>query len=144
MSSKEGQHDLTTSNNTYDSIDNELNTEDKDNQEGYAKKHPAYQQEYDILGLALQSSTNSLPCNEVGASNVALQAISQGHMNTCPIHSGILPNAEALPSQAGELKQLPMDRYLAEGLAERYALLNIDPSDSGGQWARYSGCTCGK
>jgi hypothetical protein len=140
MSSKDGQQDSTTSNHTYDSIDNELNTEDEDNQEDCAKKHHASQQEYDLLGLALQTSTNRLPSNEADTSNVAPQA--QGHQSACPIHSGFLSNADAVPIQAGELKQLPMDRYLAEGLAERYALLSIGPSENEGQWARYAVWTC--
>jgi hypothetical protein len=134
---------LATSNDTYDLINNELNTQDEDNQEDCLEKHVTYQQKYDLLGLALQTPTSSLTSNEAETSNAALQAMPQGHLHTCPIPSGILSSADVLHGQAGEPKQLPIDRYLAEGLAERYALVNISPSDTGGQWARYSGCLCG-
>jgi hypothetical protein len=131
------------SNDTYDLINNELNTQDEDNQEDCLEKHLTYQQKYYLLGLALQTPTSSLTSNEAETSNAALQAIPQGHMHTCPILSGILSSADALHGQAGGLKQSPIDRYLAEDLAERYALVDISPSDTGWQWARYSGCRCG-
>lgn len=144
MSSKEGQQDPTTSNHSYDSIGNELNTEDKDNQEDCSKKNLAYQQDNDLLGLALQTSATNLPGNEMNTSNATLEAMSQGHIYTCLIHTSILSNAALLPSQSEELKQLPMNRYLAEDLSQRYALVNISRSGSGEQWARYPGCLCGQ
>ena len=120
----------------------EFNTQYENNQWGHTKKYLPYQQEYDLLGLVLQDSNNSQPSNGVEPFKESPEAGSQDVVSTCPIHSTTLSNAEVLPAQGGELKHMPMDRYLAEDLAERYSLFDIGPSDNDGQWARYSSCLC--
>lgn len=127
-----------------DTIDAELNTKREHNRWGHTKRYLPYQQEYDLLGLALQLSNDSQTANGVEPFNEGPEARSQDLACACPVHSTIPSNTEVLPAQAGELKHTPMNRYLAEGLAERYALFDIGPSDNGGQWARYSGCLCGQ
>jgi hypothetical protein len=130
------------SNETNNSVGVELNAQFEHNRWGYTEKYLAHQQEYDLLGLALQTSNNSQPANGVEPFKEGPKAESQGLVSTCPVHSAILSNADILPTHVGELKHMPLDRYIAEGLVERYALLDVGPSDSGGQWARYSSCLC--
>ena len=109
-----------------------------------SKEHLKHRQEQDLLGLASKTFTNSVPDNEADSSDEVLEAIPQDRISACPVHSGILSSADTLPGQVGEIKYAPMDRYLAGGLTERYALLNIAPSGSGGQWARFFSCLCEK
>jgi hypothetical protein len=122
----------------------ELNTQNENNQWGHTKKSLPYQQEYDLLGLILQASNDSQSGNGVEPFKESPEAGPQDLVSTCSVHSTILSNAEVLPAQRGELKHMPMDRYRAEGPAERYSLFDIGPSDDDGQWARYSSCICEK
>jgi hypothetical protein len=139
-SSSAGEHKPPSSNETDDSSGLGSNTQDHLCHTSIG--HIKHRQEQDLLGLASNTFTSSLPNNETDSSDEVLKAISQDRISACPVHSVILSNADALPAQAGEAKYVPMDRYLAEDLKERCAILNIGPSDSGGQWAIYSGCLC--
>lgn len=143
-SSTQGTLELETINETNCPTSVQHNTEDEDTIWGHTKKHLSYQQEHDLLGLAVQTSITSLPDNTVGASNAELHVTPQDQISSCPMHSRILATADVLSSNTGEVKQMPIDRYLAEDLSDRNALLNLDPSDSAWQWARYCGCLCGK
>jgi hypothetical protein len=107
-------------------------------------EHIKHRQEQDLFGLTLNTSYKSLPDIEADSCDEFLEAIPQDRISACPIHSSILSNADALPVQAGQIKYVPMDRYLAEGLKERYALVDIGSLGSGGQWSRYFDCLCEK
>jgi hypothetical protein len=139
--SKEENKNLTKSNETNGPSDVELQTEDKDTRRCCIKDYPPYQHEYNLLGLALQTPTTSLPGNKKDTSETTPQAIFQVHKSTCPVHSRTLASAEG---QVVQLEEAPLDRYLAEGLSERYALVNISTSDAVWEWARYSDCLCGE
>jgi hypothetical protein len=107
-------------------------------------EHLKHRQKQDLLGLEPETFTNSVPDIEADSSDEVLEAIPQDQISACSVHSSILSNADALPGKAGEIKYAPMDRYLAEGITERYALFNIGSSGSGGQWTRYFSCLCEK
>jgi hypothetical protein len=98
-------------------------------------------QEQDHSGLTATTTHDVLPQNEVNDSDEVLGASPQNQATFCAVHHRIFSNADKLPGREEQLKQLPMDRYLDEGLAERYAILSLD---DGGQWARYSSCVCSK
>jgi hypothetical protein len=104
---------------------------------GYSKD----KQEQDLLGLATTTIHDVLPRNEVNGSGEVLEASPQDQATFCAVHHSIFSNADKLPGQEEQLKRLPMDRYLNEGFAERYAILSLD---DGRQWARYSSCVCSK
>jgi hypothetical protein len=144
ISSKKGEQGFPKSSETDDSLDKELDTQNKDSLWSCSKESRAYQQEHDLLGLALITSNDSVPDSRVDSDKEGLEARTQDNISACPIHRSILSNVEALPSQAGELKCMPMERFLAEGLAERYALLSPSYSNTGGEWTRYSACLCGR
>jgi hypothetical protein len=110
-----------------------------------------YRPQHGLLGLALQTYNNGLPGNEVHASKEVIEATphdqEQIPSRLCPIHKSLLAgiplNMDAQPGQVTESKHTPMERYLAEGLVERYALFSIGMTNAGEEWARYSGCLCG-
>jgi hypothetical protein len=105
--------------------------------------HVKHRQEQDLLGLTLQASNNS----EVGISESASQAVLEEKIAACPVHStllsGLQGDANALLGQGAGPKLIPIERYVAEGLAERYTLLSLSHSNTGAEWARYSSCLCG-
>jgi hypothetical protein len=77
-----------------------------------------------------------------------LEALKQSPTTTCPIHSVLLAEYSAdaytpptqSPTPLGGLT--PMERYLAEGEAERYSLYGHSQSGTG-DWRRYILCCCG-
>jgi hypothetical protein len=107
----------------------------------------ACEREYDLLGLALQTADGSIPNDEIDTAEALIETRHQGQMNVCPIQTALfaqLHNVEDnTPKSNQETAQLPMERYLLEGFAERYALVSIDQSGTGGDWAMYSDCRCG-
>jgi hypothetical protein len=118
-------------------------------------EHIIHGQEYDILGLTLQSSTSVSPhANELQTSNEALQPISHEQISACPVHSALVigdheeedPDSPDIDSQrvlpCRGMGHTPIERYLAEGLAERYALFSPSQAETAGEWARYFGCLC--
>jgi hypothetical protein len=139
--SKEEIQNLTNRNETNGPLDAESQTEDKDTRRSCIKDYLAYQHEYHLLGLAVQTSTTSLLDDKIDTSETAPQAIFQVHKSICLVHSRTFASAEG---QAVRLEKAPLDRYLAEGLSERYALVNISTSDAVWKWARYSDCLCGE
>jgi len=123
-----------------------------------AMTYTVRRQEYYLRGLTLQSS-NSLPGNvmqtsqgkpgnDLGASS-GLSNTSIPLLN-CPVHGGVLPGfdtaALAFTSHGTAPAYMPnqtaMERYLTEGLAERYTIVNLNESNTA-DWARCNGCTCG-
>jgi len=133
-------------NEIYNPFETESSTQDHlcDSSTEYMK----HRQEQDLLGLTLQTPKNSLPDNEMNTPNTLLQAVPEEKIVACPLHNallaGLLADEVTSDGTASDSKSMlmPMDRYLAEGLGERYALLNLRPSDAEGDWARYSGCLC--
>ena len=123
-----------------------------------AMTYTVRRQEYYLCGLTLQSS-NSLPGNVMQTSRgkpgnnlgapSGLPSASISPLN-CPVHAGVLPGfdtaALAFTNHGTEPahmpNQTPMERYLTEGLAERYTVVNLNESDTA-DWARCNGCTCG-
>ena len=158
ISSKKGQQDpqstshkasdFATSNETHDLFDESFLNEE----------HPAdlstgqssHRQQHDLLGLALQIDNSGLPGNKVHASNEVSEATphdqEQVFASLCPMHkallAGVQSSMDGQPGQARELKYIPMERYLAEDLEERYALFNLGRTSVGEEWVRYSGCLC--
>jgi hypothetical protein len=113
-----------------------------------------HRQQNDLLGLTLQPFNNTIPDNEMKISstflhNNSLQAVPDEKIAACPFHRTLLVgfHAIAVTSRATtsdpKSMLLPMERYLAESLAERYALVSISHLEIE-DWARYSGCLCGK
>jgi hypothetical protein len=106
--------------------------------------------QHDLLGLALQIENNGSSGNKVHTSKEVIEATShdqeQVFAGLCPMHEALLArvqsNMDGQPGQVRELKQIPMERYLAEDLEERYALFSLGPTSVGEEWARYSGCRC--
>jgi hypothetical protein len=109
-----------------------------------------HRQQHGVLGLTLQTTNYTLPQNAMNISDTSLQAVPEEKITTCPVHNALLEgwHAGTAISQATAFEPkdmtLPMDRYLAEGQAERYALLSLSHPETGGEWARYSSCLCGK
>jgi hypothetical protein len=139
----------------YDLLGTEFSAEDTpaDPSMGYIA-HAFHRQQNDLLGLTLQPFNNTIPDNEMKTSstslhNVSLHAVPDEKIAACPVHRTLLAglHAIAVTSRAttSEPKSmlLPMELYLAESLAERYALVSVSHSETG-DWARYSGCLCGK
>lgn len=99
-----------------------------------AMKHIAQRQEYDLLGLSLQ-----IPGNEIFQVPLRIQ------VSACPIHNALFQEnlSSAIPMQGSAAMSMlsftSIDRYLAEGLAERYAIYSASGT---GEWARYHGCQC--
>jgi hypothetical protein len=100
-----------------------------------------HRQDQDLMGTSSGTLHDSLSSDQVDKFLEATKTASQDCVSTCPIHNSVLSNAEKMPGQGPQLKHLPIDRYLAEGLEERYTLLKLDDE---AQWARYSGCICVK
>lgn len=114
-------------------------------------------QEYYLRGLTLQSST-SLPGNVMQTSHgkpgddlevPGIPNVSISPLN-CPVHGGILTGFDTAAlaftrhrtTPAYMPNQTPIERYLTEGLAERYTIVNLNESNTA-DWARCNGCTCG-
>jgi hypothetical protein len=103
--------------------------------------------EHDLLGLTLQTANGSVHDNERETSKTLIETIPRGQIRACPLHDALIAGLHGdeefppEPSQASGL--MPMERYLAEDLAERCALLSLNHSEMGREWARYSGCLCG-
>jgi hypothetical protein len=118
--------------------------------------YSADRQQHDLLGLSLQTAINGLSNNETKAPNnsfhnTALQAVLGEKVAACPVHKTLLAGFHASAVTGGattsepKSKLMPMGRYLAEGLEERYALVSVSQSETGGEWARYySACLCGQ
>lgn len=115
-------------------------------------------QEYYLRDLTLQSS-NSLPGNvmqtsyrkpgnDLGASS-RLPNTSISPIN-CPVHGSVCPGFDTAAlaftshgmAPAYMPNQTPMERYLTEGPAERYTIVNLNEPNTT-DWARYNRCTCG-
>jgi hypothetical protein len=109
--------------------------------------HVKHRQEQDLSGLTLQASNNDILDNELETSKEVIEAIPQKQIRACPVHgalfAGLYGDTDLLPNPSQETGPMPIQRYVAEGLAERYALLSSNQTETGGEWARYSGCRCG-
>jgi hypothetical protein len=109
--------------------------------------HAVHRQQNDLFGLTLQTPNNSSSDDEMEISHTPLPAAPEEKITACAVHISLLAGLYADPATSraaapGPNEMLiPMDRYLAEGLAERYALLGLGHEGTG---ARYSGCLCGK
>jgi hypothetical protein len=105
-----------------------------------------HQQRHDLLGLALQDSRDDLLDNELQSPKNSAESISQEQISACPVHGALLAELQDttrhLSSQGQGMASMPMERFLAEGLAERYTLLKISQTETEGDWARYSACLC--
>jgi hypothetical protein len=95
-----------------------------------------------------------MPYNETKISstspyNTFLQAATDEKIAACPIHKTLLSGFHAIAATSRATTSepqsmlMPVERYLAEGPDERYALVSISHSETG-EWARYSGCLCWK
>ena len=110
----------------------------------------SHRQEHDLFGLSLQPEKDNLRGkDEYTAIEVTSDTSYDGDKSlshACPIHQILL--AELRSDTYSKLGQdripadLPMERYLAEGPAERYALFRMDVLNSGEDWARYTKCLC--
>ncbi len=108
--------------------------------EASTQQHVNQRQEQDLLGLASETTNDaSWRRSESDSPDEVLGAVPRDQMSACPIHSRILSGQEKRPVRGEQPVHMPMDRYLAEGLVERYALLSLD---DGEQWARYFHCVC--
>jgi len=85
-------------------------------------KYSKDKQDQDLLGLIAITAHDILPIDEVDSFDEALKSPPWNHATICAVHGSNFFNADKLPGQKDQLKQLPMDRYLDEGLAERYAI----------------------
>jgi hypothetical protein len=136
--------DLVTTIEKRSLIRGQNDTQDKDALCLYTREDLSSQQQHDLLGLALQTSAGRVPDDEVETSYEGPRAIDEDHIPTCPIHRSILSNTSIPIVPGGEQMVTPMDRYLAEGIQERYALVHVGISDSEEPWARYKDCLCMK
>jgi hypothetical protein len=141
VSSTELTADLVTITEAQSRMGVQHNTEGDGTLSIHTMENLPYQQEHDLIGLALQTSITAVPNDEVEISHEGPRSVNDGHISICPIHHSILSSADKLKVQEGQ-KLVPIVRYLAEGLQERYALVNVETSDSEEQWARYKDCRC--
>lgn len=107
--------------------------------------HFAYGYEHRMLDISLRTS-NSMPDNYVAGRKVLPNtSASHSQISICPIHASLLENqGHASSTLRGRRKApvpRPIDRYLAEGPAQRYAIVNFNAPDTG-EWTRYSKCRC--
>ncbi len=136
------------SNRTHDSLDKELPTQEVGAH--VSINHFSRTPGQDLLGQTQQTSSNRNCDDEEHRFKDVVETISsdQEWMSaaSCPVHkaflAGVHSKMDAQPGQAGELKHMPMDRYLAEGVTERYALFSLSSTSAGEDWARYSECIC--
>lgn len=107
-----------------------------------------YGQEHDLLGLSSQTAGESVRDNETEIQKRFTETMHQEEIRSCPIHGALIARLhgdEDFPPKSSQASGLtPMERYLAEDLAERCAILSLSHSETGREWARYSGCLCGK
>jgi hypothetical protein len=128
-------------NETYDWLDTEAALAERP--AGFWFEHVKHRQEQDLAGLTLQASNTNVLDNESETSKEAIEAMPQEQIWACPVHAAVLSRLSGdtdLPNQ--EPAPMPIERYVAEGLAERYALLSLSQAETGGEWARYSACIC--
>jgi hypothetical protein len=99
----------------------------------------------DLLGLSMQSSNCLLNCTDGKVSNIILQVMLEQKMTPCPRHSALLSRFPTDPSISHDPPSdlTPIERHLAEGIAERCALFAVNNSETG-QNARdtYSAWLC--
>jgi hypothetical protein len=125
-------------------IRGQYDTQDKDALCFHTREDLSSQQQQDLLGLALQTSASRVTDDEMETPHEGPCAIDEDHIPTCPIHRSILLNTIIPIIPEGEQMVAPMDRYLGEGIQERYALIHYRASDSEELWARYKDCRCMK
>jgi hypothetical protein len=114
---------------------------------GFWSEHVKHRQEQDLAGLTLQASNTNGLDNESETSKEVIEAMTQEQIWACPVHAAVLSRLYGdtdLPNPSQEPAPMPIERYVAEGLAERYALLSLSQTETGGEWARYSACICGR
>jgi len=126
---------------------------DEDNPTGSSTEHTTHtakRQQHELLGLALQYSSTIANDKEYKIPIPQPQALSDEKIASCPVHrdllAGLSVDAAVSNGTAPDPKNtlMPMERYLAEGLAERYALFSFSYSETGREWARFSDCVCGE
>jgi hypothetical protein len=130
---------------------------DEDSPTGSSTEHAtlaADRQQRDLLGLALQCSSTIANDKEykipIPQPQPQPQALPDEKIASCPVHRALLtgPPVDAAisdgPASDPKNTLMPMERYLAEGLAERYALFSFSYSETGREWARFSDCVCGR
>jgi hypothetical protein len=140
----------------YDLLGTESNYEDTSADPSMGDiTYSAHRQQNDLLGLTLQMPNTCLSNNETKISNASLQnaslqAASDEKIAACPVHNALHAklHADTLTGNGTTSEPnrvlMPMKRYVAEGVEERYALFDVGQAESGGDWARYFGCLCGK
>jgi hypothetical protein len=112
--------------------------------------HSVHRQQNDLLGLTLQTPNSSSSDDGMKNSHTPLLEVPEEKIAACAVHVALLAGLHAGPATSRATAPgpkempIPMDRYLAEGLAERYALLGLGREGTGREGARYSGCLCGK
>jgi hypothetical protein len=126
---------------------------DEDSPIGSSTEHTtlaAKRQQHDLLGLALQYSSTIANDKEHEIPIPQPQALHDEKIASCPAHlallAGLPVDAAIRDGTALDPKNtlMPMERYLAEGLTERYALFSFNCSETGREWARFSDCLCGE
>ncbi len=91
------------------------------------------------MGLALQTFNDGVTGSEKNNSSSPLEGVTEELNSACPIHSALLAALNAATVTSGGITSelegtfKPIDRYLAEGIEERYALLSVSDSDTGGE-----------
>jgi len=130
-------------NETYDWFDAEAALAERAG--GFWSGHAKHRQEQDLACLTLRASNTNVLDNESETSKEAIEAMPQEQIRACPVHAAVLSRLYGdtdLPYPNEEQAPMPIERYVAEGLAERYALLSLSQTETGGEWARYSACIC--
>jgi hypothetical protein len=134
--------DFPTMRDMYDWLDTDA--AEAEHPVGFSTEH---RQEQDLSGLTVQASTTNVLESKLDNSKEFIEAIPEEQIRVCPVHGALFgglygPTVRPNPSQ--RTSHMPLERYVAEGLAERYALLSLNQMETGGEWARYSACLCGR
>jgi hypothetical protein len=111
--------------------------------------HAAHRQHHDLLGLILPAPNNHPLDHETNISYTPAQITNDEKIVACPVHGTLsagfyaddairYENAAVYKSASTPLLA-PMDRYVAEGLAERYTLVKVGYPGTGREFSR---CLC--
>jgi hypothetical protein len=158
VSSKKGDKDQDGLNNRTSGFSTDSKTQGSSNAELSTKESPkdhpmemtTHDQKHDLLGLALHNSTSQ------GVHSPSFEHV----ISICPVHSiaitddhgdenfdaSVTSSQQEAASSHAET-HMPIERYLAEGVAERYAILSLEENGTerrGGSEGYSRGCLCGR
>lgn len=132
-------------NTSKDSVGEDLKS--LETSEDTSLQYNSHRQEQDLLGLILQPANERILDDYLRLWKAYMESKSHMQDPACSQHkvfcAWLQDTADPPPKVDHEMALLPMERYLVEGLTERYALFSVSQPATDGEWARYSACPGG-